>query len=210
MHDVWGLPSRRTDARCFSRFMLSRGLEPLRDGSTLVGTPEVLGLLFKTEERRVVLQFDATFLSPSVSLRANGSVGGLVPGSPVATQEPKEAPHDLEQLADVIEEATSSGSVAKCLHGLLIVSLDPLQAPILVAYRMSASGSMPAEIRAAVDRVREHLLARNFELCWPAFDGDRQNRPPAGSFTHGLLSDLPDPLGDNAASLLSGRVADLS
>ena len=144
LHEMWGLPSRRASARWFNGFMLSRGLEPLRDGSTFVGTPEVLdtilGLLFRTPDRRFVLQFDATFLSPSVSLRANGSIGGVPPGAAGATPAPLEPCYDREQLVAVIEEATCSGRVAKCLHGLLIVPLDHVQAPI--PYWLSASGRL--------------------------------------------------------------------
>ena len=36
----------------------------------------------------------------------------------------------MEDFAQAIAEATADKSVAKCLHGLLIVSLDREQAPI--------------------------------------------------------------------------------
>jgi hypothetical protein len=45
LHDTWGLPCRRSTAEWFNALMRDRQLEPLRDGSSFAGTPEVVDLL---------------------------------------------------------------------------------------------------------------------------------------------------------------------
>jgi hypothetical protein len=135
------------------------------------------------------MQFDATYLSPSMALRADGTFGGLVPGATLRCNQDRNAdPYDLEALTAAIQEASSTGVVAKCVHGLILVSLDHLQAPIPVAYCVSASGSVPAEFRVMFDNFRQHLLGKGFELCWPAFDGDPRDRVFARLFTFAVTS----------------------
>jgi hypothetical protein len=126
--------------------MRSRKLEPLRDGSRVTGTSEAIDVLIRllmtTMDPRWVMQCDATYLSPTMALRTDGVFGGLIPG------EPFYAHYDLEALAAAIREASSTGVVAKCVRGIVLVSLDPLQVHIPIALHcVSASGSVPAEFR---------------------------------------------------------------
>jgi hypothetical protein len=114
--------------------MGDRKLEPLRDGSSFAGTPEVvdllLGLLGTTRDPRWVMQFDATYLSPSMALRADGTFGGPIPGATLrCNQDGNAAQYDLEALTAAIQAACSTGVVAKCAHGIVLVSLDPCRRP---------------------------------------------------------------------------------
>jgi hypothetical protein len=42
----------------------------------------ILNVLMRASERRAILQYDATFLTPNLSLQTNGAIGSLVPGVP--------------------------------------------------------------------------------------------------------------------------------
>jgi hypothetical protein len=99
------------------------------------------------------MQFDATYLSPTLALPANGTFGGLTPamqGPPKSPyKEHRDDPYDLEAFAAASQDASSTAVVAKSVHGIVPVSLDPNQAPIPVAHCVSANGSVPA------DNVRE-------------------------------------------------------
>jgi hypothetical protein len=44
-YEAWGAPRRCITARSFNRFTRERGLAPLRDGTTFVGTPAVLDFI---------------------------------------------------------------------------------------------------------------------------------------------------------------------
>jgi hypothetical protein len=44
-HEAWGVPRRCITARSFNRFTRERGLAPLRDRTTFVGTPAVLDVI---------------------------------------------------------------------------------------------------------------------------------------------------------------------
>jgi hypothetical protein len=178
LQQVFGFLSYRTMDRCYQeakREFQIRDAGRMLDGS-LENVRHILSLRPTVPGRRLFLASDATFINIRVDLQLEAGIArGLTPDACAPSIELIREGSAEEKLLGVARWAYQGHKVLNAVHGVLGISADPSQPPIMLGHFPSHTGSVASEFTAFQKEIQRVVLGAGFEAALDVVDGDPAN-----------------------------------